>query len=99
VLEIPVKFEAGFEIFLEEIPLTMRGLRRVFKHRNGRTPFRGKGPSAGSNFQYEVKRSSSVSDLQLLYIFLGLMGVNIFASVVYFTGFRHLRSTFRRRMR
>lgn len=40
-----------------------------------------------------------MSDLYLLYIFLGLMGVNIFASVVYFTGFRQLKTVFRRRLR
>lgn len=58
--------------------------------------------SAGLSFRvlrYEVKEEFFVSDLMWFYVFLGLMGVNIAISVLYFTGFRHLRSTFRRRSR
>jgi len=39
-----------------------------------------------------------MNDLYLLYAFLGLMIVNILASLVYFTGFRELKNSFRRRL-
>ena len=40
-----------------------------------------------------------MNDLYLLYVFLALMIVNILASLLYFTGFRELRASFRRKLR
>jgi hypothetical protein len=40
-----------------------------------------------------------MNDIYLFYAFFGLMVLNIFATLLYFTGYRELKNSFRRKGR
>lgn len=40
-----------------------------------------------------------MNDIYLLYAFIGIMVLNLLATVIYLTGFRELKNSFRRRAR